>query len=224
MNLKEAFRYQTFLGSLMTEATAALNNAEVAMNTVRTHLMSKANPDAQDIVEPPATDVPQMEPDMILKFVMRLITERDKLTRAVSKAKAALVESGTDIDADTEANKFRQAAARGTQAMLQMKPSKRIERGTSYKFNAEGVQSPYHYDIDVTTTERFSRKSAKVIRLNLLAEADKTSAGIDSTMITTQVDYEAPWGVNESFEDIFAAFAASDTGDTADSSSGPNEH
>lgn len=206
MNLKEAFRYQTFLGNLMTEATAALNKSEVAMDTVRIHLMSKANPDAEDITEPAKGTEPQMDPDKILEFVMRLITERDKLTRAVSKAKAALVESGTDIDADTETNKFRQAAARSAYAMLQMKPSKRIERGTSYKFNSEGVQSPYHYDIDVTTTERFSRQSAKVIRLNLLSEADKTSASIDSTMITTQVDYEAPWGVNEAFEDIFAAF------------------
>ena len=208
MNMKEAFRYQAFLSTLMAEATNALTKPDVALNTVRTHLMSKANPDAEDVVESAEAAEPQMDPDKILEFITQLITERGKLSRAVSKAKAALIESGTDIDADTEVNKFRQVAARSTQTMLQMKPSKRVERGISHKFNAEGVQNPYHYDIDVTTTERFTRASAKVIRLNLLADADKTSAGIDSTMITTQVDYEAPWGVNESFEDIFAAFVA----------------
>lgn len=215
MNMKEAFRYQSFLSTLMSEATNALTKSDVALSTVRTHLMHKANPDVEDAVEPAEAAEPQMAPDKILEFISQLIAERGKLSRAVSKAKAALIESGTDIDADTEVNKFRRAAARSTQTMLQMKPSKRVERGTSYKFNAEGIQSPYHYDIDVTTTERFTRERAKVIRLNLLADADKTSAGIDSTMITTQVDYEAPWGINESFEDIFAAFVAKVEDETA---------
>ena len=41
---------------------------------------------------------------------------------------------------------------------------------------------------------------------NLIQDADKTSAEIDAAMINTQVEYDAPFDVNDSFEDVMTEF------------------
>ena len=51
MNLKESFRYQNFLESMMGEAGSSLIERTHAQEISKKHLRSKANPDAQDIEE-----------------------------------------------------------------------------------------------------------------------------------------------------------------------------
>ena len=75
-----------------------------------------------------------------------LVEERSKLTNAIGKAKASI---GFDLDAAIETNKFRQTVANRVKTMLRFTASKRTERGTDYKFNVEGNQTQYYYDIEV---------------------------------------------------------------------------
>ena len=51
MNLKEAFRYQNFLGQIMSEAGNSLTKQEHCLTTTKRHLRNKANPEAQDMQE-----------------------------------------------------------------------------------------------------------------------------------------------------------------------------
>ena len=92
--------------------------------------------------------------------------------------------------------------------MLRYKVSKRTERGTDYKFNAEGNQTPYYYDIEVVTSENFDRAQAKAAAQSVIAKADEVSAAIDTALINTQVEYAVPFNVNDSFDDAMAAFLA----------------
>lgn len=205
MNLKEAFRYQNLLERLMNEATSALSMPANLLKVTKTHLRSKVKPEAENEVEE-ADETDLVNPDLVIAFMKRVITERERLTTAIGLAKQNLHGSVTDLDAAVEANKYRQTTANRIKSMLCTKDSKRIERGTSYNFNAEGTQVPYVYDIEVSSEVRFDRAAAKKAMQELLAEADKVSAAIDDAMVNTEVSYEAPWDVNESFEDIITVF------------------
>lgn len=207
MNLKESFRYQNFLDKLMRAACYSIQESEHAFKITKVHNKTKANPDATDLSE--VVEVADFVPnDDVIRFMQWLITEREKLTKAISKAKVVV---GFDIDAAVETNKFRQQANQAVKRMLSNRAIKRTERGQDYKFNAEGNQMPYYYEIEVTSTEAYDKAASKEFRRTVIAEADKASADIDSAMINSTVDYVAKFDVNESFEDVMAEFIATTT-------------
>lgn len=202
MNLKESFRYQNFLESMMGYAGSSLTDREHSLTITRNHLRNKANAEAENLQE----DVDFGEfykNDDVLGFMLTLVEERNKLTNAISVAKASI---GFDLDAAVETNKFRQTVAQRVKGMLRYTASKKIERGTDYKFNVEGNQTQYYYDIEVETKEAFDREGAKAVVRNIMSEADRISAEIDSAMINTTVDYNPPFNVNDSFEDVMAEY------------------
>jgi hypothetical protein len=202
MNLKESFRYQNFLENMLAYAGNSLTDREHSLTITKNHLRKKANAEAEDMME--TVDVGEFfKNDDVLKFMTMLVEERSKLTNAIGKAKASI---GFDLDAAIETNKFRQTVANRVKTMLRFTASKRTERGTDYKFNVEGNQTQYYYDIEVKANEAFDRSVAKDTMRKLILEADKVSAEIDSAMINTMVEYDAPFNVNDSFEDVMTDF------------------
>ena len=202
MNLKESFRYQNFLENMLAYAGNSLTDREHSLTITKNHLRKKANAEAEDMME--TVDIGEFfKNDDVLKFMTMLVEERSKLTNAIGKAKASI---GFDLDAAIETNKFRQTVANRVKTMLRFTASKRTERGTDYKFNVEGNQTQYYYDIEVKANEAFDRSVAKDTMRKLILEADKVSAEIDSAMINTMVEYDAPFNVNESFEDVMTDF------------------
>lgn len=207
MNLKESFRYQNFLDRMMRSACSSIQNGEHAFTVTKVHNKTKANPDATDLNE--VVEVDEFVPnDDVIRFMQWLIEEREKLTKAISVAKA---DAGFDIDAAVETNKFRQAANAAVKRMLGFRGTKRTERGQDYKFNAEGNQMPYYYEIEVTSAEAYDKVASKEFMRSVIADADKASSDIDSAMINSAVDYTPRFDVNESFEDVMAEFIANPT-------------
>lgn len=141
--------------------------------------------------------------DDVLDFILCLVEEKEQLTTAIGQAKASV---GFDIDAAVATNKFRQTAVGRIKGELRYIPSKRIERGTDYKFNVEGNQTQYYYDVEVIVEDAFDREKARNAAKDLVSKADEVSAAIDSAMVNTKVDYEPPFDVNDSFEDVMEAF------------------
>ena len=205
MNLKESFRYQKFLESLMHSAGMSIQQRDHCLKTTKTHMRNKANADAQDLTEVVECENAFYPNDIVVEFMVWLVGEREKLTTAIGRAKASV---GFDIDAAVETNKFRQLLNSSVKGMLRYTPSKRVEQGRDYKFNVEGNQTPYYYDIEVVTEEAYDRETAKKIMRDMISTADKTSAGIDAAMINTVVDYTPVYDVNESFDDVMAEFMA----------------
>ena len=195
MNLKEAFRYQNFLGQIMSEAGNSLTKQEHCLTTTKRHLRNKANPEAQDMQE--EVDFGEFyKNDDVLDLMLLLVDEREKLSTAIGKAKASV---RFDIDAAVETNKFRQIVVLRAKSMLRNSASKRIEQGRDYKFNVEGNQTQYFYDIEVETADAFDRARAKDVAREIMSKADVASAEIDAALINTQVDYVPPFNVNGSF-------------------------
>lgn len=202
MNLKESFRYQNFLESMMRFASASIQNREHCLEVTKTHCRSRVNPDTTDV-----TEVVEIESffsnDSVLAFMRWLVDEKEKLTQAIGVAKASI---GFDIDAAIETNKFRQSVNNAIRSMLRCSPYKRTEQGRDYKFNNEGNQMAYIYEIEVIAEDAYNRDDAKAIMRSMISNADKVSADIDAAMINTKVDYTPVFDVNETFEDVMAEF------------------
>lgn len=203
MNLKESFRYQKFLETMMRSASASIQMTGHCLTTTKVHKKNKANADVEDLTEVVECESTFHPNDDVIKFMAWLVEEREKLTIAIGKAKASI---GFDVDAAVETNKFRQILNVSVKGMLRQTPSKRTEQGRDYKFNVEGNQTPYYYDIEVVTEEAYDRNSAKAIMREMISASDKTSAEIDAAMINTVVDYTPVYDVNDSFDDIMAEF------------------
>lgn len=202
MNLKEAFRYQTYLDSLLLSAGQSIKQESHCLITTKNHKCNKANSEASDFSE--VVEVDEFTPnDDVIRFLNFLIDEKWKLTSAINMAKSSI---DFDIDAYTEQNKYRQSVYRYIKDMLSKKAGKRIDTAYGFKFNAEQNQVSYRYDVEVITEEAFDRKAAKRCMKNIIADSDKISSKIDEAKINTVVVYEPIFDVNDSFEDAIEIF------------------
>ena len=205
MNLKESFRYQNFLDGLLRCATSSVTNRDHCLTVTKTHLRNKANPDVADVTE--TVEVEKFfKNDDVLAFMKLLVAEKLLLTQKISEAKASIAE--IDLDAAIESNKFRQQVSNAVKTMMRYIPRKTVEQGRDYKFNVEGNQTAYYYDIEVESVEAYDKDAAKDLMRDMIATADTNSTLIDAALINTKVDYEPKFDVNDSFEDAMESFLA----------------
>ena len=109
-----------------------------------------------------------------------------------------------DFDGEVSLNTKRQELAGVFRRMSQIRSSERLYpgEGTGYKFNAEGNQVSYRCDLKQVTTINFDRNKVKAYAAFLNKKADQTSAALDKCMVNTEVAYEPPFDVNDTFADI----------------------
>lgn len=205
MNLKESFRYQNFLDSMFRYASNSVTTRDHCLTVTKTHLRNKSNPDVEDMVE--SVEVEQFyKNDDVLAFMQLLVDEKTLLTQKICEAKASI--SGLNLDAAIESNKFRQGLSDTIRSMMRHTSRKTMEQGRDYKFNVEGNQVNYYYDIEVESVEAYDKARAKELMRSMITEADTISTSIDAALINTKVDYEPKFDVNDSFEDVMEAFLA----------------
>ena len=203
MNLKEAFRYQNKVQRLMSDAEYILSKDSNVTKVENTALRHKVNPDAQDKT---TVDIPETEyADHITQvavFLMYLLGEREKLSYAIREAKRKME---MDFDGEVSLNARRQEIAEIFRRMSQIRCSESVipGAGSGYKFNAEGNQVCYRCDLKKVTTINFDRNKVRSFASALNKKADQTSAELDKCMVNTEVRYEPPFDVNETFDEVF---------------------
>ena len=206
MNLKEAFRYQNKLQTLMDEAQSILDCDDNITKVTNTYLRRKVMAEAEDetVVFVPATEYREQITD-IARFLLYLLDEKAKLFAAIRKAK-----DGLDVDMDSEVslNASRQSIARTFKRMNDLRNSEQTisNGGTGYRFNAEGNQVSYRCDVKVVTTINYDRNIIRAELGKLNRTADETSTKLDLCMVTSSVEYEPPFDVNASFAEAFEAY------------------
>ena len=202
MNLKEAFRYQNKLQRLMDDAQDILSRDKNVTKVANTALRHKVNPEAQDET---TFDLPDTEyADQITEvavFLMFLLSERERLSQAIRKAKR---EMDMDFDGEVSLNSKRQEIAAVFRHMGEIRSSENLYpgAGVGYKFNAEGNQVSYRCDLKKVTTINFDRNKVRSYAAFLNKKSDQTSAELDKRMVNTEVDYEAPFDVNDTFAEV----------------------
>ena len=206
MNLKEAFRFQNKLQSALEEAQRVLDADQNVMKVENTYLRKKVMPEAENetAADTPATEYAENITELA-GFMMFLLSEKEKLFRAIREAKNSL---SMDIDSETSLNAVRQSVARTFTRMADLRSSEAViaNGGYGYRFNAEGNQVAYKCDVKRVSTINFDRNAIRRYAKQLNAKADAVSMEIDRGVVNTAVRYEPPFDVNSSFADIFETF------------------
>lgn len=207
MNLKEAFRFQNKLGAMMDEAQSILGRDANITKVENTYLRKKVFDGAENetVVDTPPTEFADKITEMI-GFLMHLMDQREKLSKAIHAAKNALP---IDMDSEVGLNAKRQEIARVLKRMADVRNSEVVINGggNGYRFNQEGNQVSYRCDVKRVTTINFDRKVARNFAAEMNRKADAVSAELDRCMVNSEVAYEAPFDVNDSFAEIFGAYA-----------------
>ena len=152
MNLKEAFHYQNRLQSLIAEARTILSEeGNVTVQEV-TLLKKKVMAEAEDetrIQEAPSEYADRI--NEVVGFLLWLLSEHEKLTKAIRRTKNAL---RLDMDGEISLNRQRQEIAATLREMAGIRSSERtvIGGGKGFRFNAEGNQVAYTCDLKKVTT------------------------------------------------------------------------
>ena len=209
MNLKEAFRFQNKLQSMMDEAQTILGINSNITKVQNTYLRHKVMAEAEDetTVDAPSTEYSEKITELA-EFLLHLLTEREKLSAAIHKAKASL-NLTAGLDGEVSLNGKRQDIAGLFRRMTGLRNGEVLipNGGTGYRFNNEGNQVSYRCDVKRVTTINFDRNKIRKMCAELSKKSDETSAALDAALVNTAVEYEAPFDVNESFAEAFEAYA-----------------
>lgn len=206
MNLKEAFRFQNKLQSLMDEAERILADDRNITQVKVTALYKKAMPEQENetTVEPAPSEYAD-HIDAVAAFLLHLLGEREKLSRAISAAKER---QEMDMDSEVSLNSTRQSLASFFRHMVDLRNSEKLLPGgaTGYRFNAEGNQVPFRCDAKRVVTIHYDRNRVRRYLKQLTEKSDQVSAQLDRCLINSQVDYDAPFDVNDSFAAVFGDY------------------
>ena len=206
INLKEAFRFQNKLQSLMDEAERILADDRNITQVKVTALYKKAMPEQENetTVEPAPSEYAD-HIDAVAAFLLHLLGEREKLSRAIRAAKER---QEMDMDSEVSLNSTRQSLASFFRHMVDLRNSEKLLPGgaTGYRFNAEGNQVPFRCDAKRVVTIHYDRNRVRSYLKQLTEKSDQVSAQLDRCLINSQVDYDAPFDVNDSFAAVFGDY------------------
>lgn len=209
MNLKEAFRCQNKLQSLMYDAEEILRNRANITKVTSTNLRHKVMPEMTDetVVEIPESEYSGRITDVAL-FLVFLLEEKTALAAAIRKSKDQL---DIDMDSETGLNSARQRIAGIFRTMNSLRASEQTiaNGGTGYRFNADGNQVTYRCDVRRVTSINFDRNVIRAELGKLDRAADEMSAKLDLCTVTAAVDYAPSFDVNADFADAFETYLKS---------------
>lgn len=200
MNLKESYRYANYLDDLLSTAYIYLRNKGFVTTTVEEHLRKQSNPDVEnETIEVQKPFDVEFKPNDVIDFVVKVIEEKDKLSDAIAESKST---TEINIDNAISMNKKKQGFVSVLNSIADIKPSEIKTTSKSYKFDINGEQKPYVYDVNRKTSIDFNRTDVRNLIKKYLKETDEISAKLDLIEITTQVDFIPKWDINEKFEEL----------------------
>ena len=209
MNLKEAFRFQNKLQSMMDEAQSILGSTANITKVQNTYLRKKVMSEAENetTIDAPATEYSE-QITLVAEFLLHLLSEREKLSVAIFQTKTGL-NLPAGLDGEVSLNSKRQEVAGLFRRMAGLRSSEVLisNGGTGYRFNNEGNQVSYRCDVKRVTTINFDRNKIRKMCGDLSKKSDEVSAALDSVLVNTQVEYTVPFDVNDTFAEAFEAFA-----------------
>ena len=198
MNLKEAFQMQKALSRLMEEAASYLDDTDNIMTVTEKHLRSKVVPEqADEAVDCSEKSRMAYNPMTVLRAWHALMEEKERLGRAITAAKAAML---LNFDTAAEENKTRRRFLRTLAHMAEQRSESRMKRGAGkgYVFNKDGNQTPYCYDIEVVRTIDYDRNAVRRMQDVLAKTAADTSRALDEALVRTEVDFALHLPIPES--------------------------
>lgn len=207
MILKDAFRYQTKLDNIIFDVDNYLDSTRNVTTIKQEHLRKNTNPDAENEIVILDKDCvfedERITPNVVISFLMDVYEEKVSLTKAIEIAKN---NAKIDIDSSIAMNKVRERIAKIMRSLSGIRSGEVKKTATGKKFNSDGEQVSYAYDVTEVTTIDFDRNLTKSLAKNLNAEHDRVSADIDIANITIEVNHTPRYDFDDSFEDCLVKF------------------
>lgn len=202
ITLKKSFELQNYLKSLFDKALSILSCSDNVTVSTQEHMRKKVYSEAEDeTVTKPKRINYDFSVNELINFVCVVQAEIECLTIAINKAKH---QGEKDFDGMITINNRKRELLRTMLDMATIKSKENILSGQSVKFNEEGNQVTYSYDIKEVTTIDFDRDKVKAIANRLRRELDETSTIIDIMQLETLVDFESKFEIGDSIEDCVA--------------------
>ena len=205
MKLKVAFRYQNTLKLWIDEAEDFLTNRNNIVTIKETHKRSLVNKEDEDVVKEINNREMDVEPNVMIDFIFDLVEEKNKVSKAISDAKR---NSNVDLDVSIEINKSKQRLASIYKSLSNIKATERSRTDKAYKFNVEGNQTPYIYEVDEFISIDYDRNKVRKMEKKLEKECDSTSTDIEMLQLTIEVNHTPKYDVNDSFADLVESLSA----------------
>ena len=142
----------------------------------------------------------------MIDFIYDLVEEKNKVSQAISEAKR---NSDVDLDVSIEINKSKQRLANIYNRLSNVKNSQKTRTDRAYKFNVEGNQTPYVYEVDEVTSIDYDRNKVRKLQKKLEKTCDETSTKIETLQLTIEVNHTPKYDVNDSFADLIEALKES---------------
>lgn len=199
ITLKKSFELQNYLKSLFDKSIFILSYTDNITSTKQEHMRKKVYAEAEDevIIKPKHNDY-SFTINELIDFVCYIQNTMEELTKAINHAKH---QGDKDFDGMIAINSRKRALLSQLIEMSNVRPKENIVSGQSVKFNEEGNQTTYSYDIKEITTIDFNRNKVKAIEKRLRKELDETSTNIDIMQLETMVDFENIFEIGDSLED-----------------------
>lgn len=214
INIKEAYRYHNYLDDIMQSLFSHLR-ANNAIVITEKHNKSKADPDAEDSVvtiKPEKHFGDNYNVVDIASLINEIIAEKLHLSNSIVTAKENLkFRSGKytfTIDSAIEYAKKTRSLTTYIRSLLNLKSKEENESGRGLKFNAEGNQISYIYDIEKITTIDFDRKVLGTLHKKLLGQADELSTLVEENMLKKVVVFSPRYSVHKSVDEIVEDYLA----------------
>lgn len=210
ITLAKSFEWSGYLQDLMNNAVRVLTTKEMITEIKEEHLLSKSYSEATDEIN--IKDKPYVfeknngevfTVNNILAFYLDLESELVKLTKAINKAKCS---GDIDFDGLVTINKSKRTTLNTLTKMSNTKSSERKIVGYGTKFNEEGNQVKFAYDIKEIATIDFDRNKIKHLLSKYRKETDEVSEKIDSLKLSIMVDYSPTYELKESFEEALCRY------------------
>ncbi len=204
MNLKEAFTYQNYYDRLIGMVDAYLTGTNSTYTKTFVHLRHAVNPEAEDMekVEIRAEKLPY-DVATVIAFALDVLEEKEKMYAAIRKAKES---AELDLDAAIGMNKIRKNLQNVLAGLYQRREYDVVTTGRDYKFNVNGEQVPYTYEINEKLTVEYDKKDVKKIMKALDAKCNEASKKVDGLNVNLKVDITPKYTLDMDLEDCLELF------------------
>lgn len=212
MNLVEACKLAKNIETLKYQIAEIVSSPDYSTKVVERHLKSKVDENLEDeTIEREVTKIYDITTEQAIQLLDILMQKKAQLSSAIEAAKhdIRIDVNGMQLayDSAIEYNKSLRDLA-----ILRMSKLNRIKEGivkgtaSAYRFNVEGNQTPYKYNVEVETTLLVDLKDTKKKEKEYRKLADEVSTKLDEAKLNTKIDLELGIEMNDTLEDVIENF------------------
>lgn len=215
MNLVEACRLAKNLENFKKSLSYMLMDNNYTVRISENHLKSKAASDiADEVVEGEVKKDYDIEVVDIIAILDSLMEKKAMLSSAIEEAKHNITinVNGCELSYDSavEYNKsLRDVVISSIRRLNATKDGLSKTTARDYKFDNEGKQTPYLYQVETTTTLTFDKKDTKKKERAYRKLADEVSTKIDEAKMNATIELDLGIELNDTLEDIIDAYLES---------------